>query len=111
VASNSAKIEIASGSATILDSEVKNIDVVSNMGSVEYSGELTGNAGFELSMGSITLDLSNSEKDLGFDLKTDMGSITVNNKDYSSPLRETVTSPKCQLKIRANMGSVDINTR
>ena len=109
--SGSATIDISNGSATFLDSKVNDIKVVNNMGSVEYSGELTGAASFDLSMGSITLDLSNSEKDLGLDLKADMGGVTVNNRDYSSSLRETVNSPKCQLKVRASMGSVDISTR
>ncbi|MDR0347150.1 MAG: DUF4097 domain-containing protein [Coriobacteriales bacterium] len=104
------KFNLDAGSLTLDKMVVHDLDIKSNLGSVECDGIMTGTSSVRMDNGSLSLDLDIAERDLSYEVRTDLGEIRLNGKTLSSPARNSATSPKLELEIRSNLGRVSIQT-
>ena len=110
-ATGAAVFNMDSGSLYLRDSSINNLTATNNVGNIEFSGSLKGKARFELDFGALDIRLQNAEKDLSYTIKTDLGSISINGRNFGSPARSTASSPVCTLEITTSVGSVTLKTR
>lgn len=97
-----ADIEIGAGKADITDLNVKDLElevgagqgilrgfktdhltVKCDVGNVQASGELNGDAKVECGVGDVHLEFDGQEKDFDYQVKCDVGQVTVGNSSYS----------------------------
>ncbi|MDR3315778.1 MAG: DUF4097 domain-containing protein [Coriobacteriales bacterium] len=106
-----AELQLAMGALDISSSQIKNLEAECAMGSMTYTGTLSGKAVLAVDMGSIDMNLDTDEKNISFDISTNMGSTNINGKGYTGNVRLSASSPSLELDVSANLGSVDIKTR
>ncbi|HBT95829.1 MAG TPA: hypothetical protein DEB24_07015 [Coriobacteriia bacterium] len=112
VVNNTTKFKMDAGSLNLIDSSLKDPDIKLNLGGFDYSGALNGSGRLTLDLGSLNLDLTNKEADLGYDIATDLGSINMNGRGLGSPVStRSDTREATYLNIKCNLGSVDIDTK
>jgi len=109
--SKSGTFTMNNGGLFLRNASINNLTASNNLGSIEYSGVLKGMARFELDLGALDIRLQNAEKDLSYTIRTDLGSININGRNYGSPARSNVSSPSCTLEIKTSLGSVTLNTK
>jgi hypothetical protein len=109
--SKQGEFTMENGSLTLRDSSIHDLTAKNSLGSVNYSGTLTGTAVVDLDLGSLRMDLANPDSELSYRINKDLGSVTVNGRAQGSSVNKTVTSPKCTLDLRTALGSITLNTK
>ncbi|MDR2105898.1 MAG: DUF4097 domain-containing protein [Coriobacteriales bacterium] len=109
--SGSARTKLDSGRLSLRDSRVNDLTATNNLGSLDFSGSLSGTAKIDVDLGSLEFRLDNDEADIAYTIKSDMGSITLNGRDLHSSATGGPSSAPLELDINANMGSVNIRTK
>lgn len=98
------------GSILVEEFDGKDVCATSDLGSVELSGSVSGNVTASTDMGSILMTLAEEEDDFNYEIKTDMGNITVGDRDYSGLDREKTVENGSdrKMKLESSMGSIEI---
>jgi hypothetical protein len=109
--SGSARTKLDSGRLSLRDSRVNDLTATNNLGSLDFSGSLSGTAKIDVDLGSLEFRLDNDEADIAYTIESDMGSITLNGRDFHSSASGGPSSAPLELDISTNMGSVDIRTK
>jgi hypothetical protein len=87
------------------------LDVDLNLGSCKVDDlTVTENAEVKMGAGSLYLDLKLAEKDLNYNINSDLGSIRLNGKTLRAPAQSGTNTSKPMLNIDSNLGSVRIRT-
>jgi hypothetical protein len=116
--SESATARLSAGDFEVTESSFHNLDANCDLGRAAYSGTLTGEAYFSLSMGDGELDLDQPLTGITYHLSCDLGSIRVNGSAGSGgegpssyAEHEASGTETLRLDVNCNMGSVRIDTR
>ncbi len=83
-------------------------DVRCSCGSVELYGSLGGETDVQADMGSITLETEYPEAEYGYELTTDLGSVTVAGRDQGSSAQKIQEGSKHFITARADLGSIEV---
>ena len=79
-------------------------------GDIDIIGELNGESTITSSFGDIDLELLNRESELGLDLNTNFGDITLNNKSIEGDFSQSQVSDN-QLKISITHGDLELSLK
>ncbi|MCL2151191.1 MAG: DUF4097 domain-containing protein [Coriobacteriia bacterium] len=110
----SADITLNAGNLDLTNCEIRNLDYLLAAGASTYSGTLLGNNAFDVSAGSLKLDLAQSRDDLRFDCSVGLGDLSIDGtritgfgvNDSMGP-----SSARVYIDLNVQMGSVIVNTR
>lgn len=91
------------------DMETNGLKVESNSGEVVLRGKLFGLTDISCDMGSVTVDPGAPKDQFNYELNADMGSVTVGGDDFSGNVAINNGSAKNTLKIKTDMGSINVN--
>lgn len=80
----------------------------SEHGDIDIDGTLNGQSTVTSSFGDTTLQLQNNKSELGFELKTDFGDITVNNQSQDHKVSQLHEGDN-QLKVSLSHGDLDLS--
>ncbi|GLC87043.1 DUF4097 domain-containing protein [Lysinibacillus piscis] len=105
---DSATITSSFGDITLHLQTSRQLTVHSNNGDIAIDGLLNGLTAITSSFGDINLQLQNKQSALGFDLQTQFGDITVNQKSYSNQASQVVTSDQ-KLTISSDNGDIELS--
>lgn len=106
-----ADLEIGVGEMIVQGLDVnKLMEVELGMGNAEISGKATGRIDADCSMGDLTMHLTGSEDDYGFEVDCDMGNVTVGSHHYSSlsSSRSWNSNGRNQMELDCDMGNLTI---
>lgn len=84
--------------------------VNSEYGDIDIEGELKGKTTINSSFGDVELQLRNNQSELGLNLSTSFGDLTVNDKEYGTKLSQ-LHDGKNQLEISLSQGDLDLSFR
>ena len=101
-------LNLDAGGLTLSNATVGKLRVNTHLGSVDFSGKLTGDASFNLDLGSLTMKLDNAESDVSYFVSSDIGSITINGKSRGNSVNSTNNTATCTLDISLSMGSANL---
>lgn len=104
------QIDVSMGNVEVENARAGSLDAETEMGNIEFSGVVDGGISAWVSMGSIALELEQEQTDFDYEISADMGSVTVNGKEYSglsAAWRENNGAGR-KLTANSNMGSIDI---
>lgn len=82
------------------------LDLENDMGGVDLYGDLRGEADVEVSMGDLSLCLSQPEERYSYTIETDMGEVTVNGASHRS--RSSRTGGENHLDLENSMGDITV---
>ncbi|MEG0260048.1 MAG: DUF4097 family beta strand repeat-containing protein [Lysinibacillus sp.] len=80
----------------------------SEYGDIAIDGTLNGKTTITSNLGDVDLQLLNKYSDLGFELNTDLGDITLNGKDFGSK-HSQVHKGDNQLDVSLSLGELDLS--
>lgn len=98
----------AFGDLTAEQFESHTFVVESEHGDMDIDGTLNGQTKITSSFGDTTLDLQNKKNEIGFDLLTSFGDITVNDEDHNSKMSQLLEGDN-QLSVSILHGDLDIS--
>jgi hypothetical protein len=104
------EIDMDTGSLTLDDSVMNNSNIEMDLGSVDYTGALKGVANIRTDMGAIELDLDLAEKELSYDIDSDVGTVRLNGRTLGSSAHSSAEKATLSLNITSDLGSVRIQT-
>lgn len=84
---------------------LQGLEVRANLGSVDLQGSLDGNARIQADLGDVTCTTSNPKQDYTWDLRVDLGELTIDGKSFRSG--QGGSGPH-RLEIGADLGSVSV---
>ncbi|KOS69137.1 hypothetical protein AEA09_11665 [Lysinibacillus contaminans] len=84
--------------------------VESEHGDIDIDGELNGESTITSSFGDVDLDLLNKESELGLDLNTNFGDITLNNKSIEGDFSQSYVGDN-QLKVSITHGDLELSLK
>ncbi|MDR0350127.1 MAG: DUF4097 domain-containing protein [Coriobacteriales bacterium] len=99
------------GSLTIDRGNVRNLNAQNSMGSFRFSGSMSGVADVRVDLGSVRLNLDILERELEYDIDTELGSAKLNGRKLEGANSSGGGSPELKLSVVADLGSVDVRTR
>lgn len=107
------KMEASVGAGVLeaVDIEADGLDFSVAMGSVSVSeGTIVGNIDLSCDMGSLYLEMKGNEKDYNYDIECSMGTIMIDNAEYSGMGKEKYINNHAakELKASCNMGSIEV---
>lgn len=105
-----AELSLGSVEATALTVE-ESTEIRCDCGSVELRGILRGETEIQASLGSITVETALPEREYGYDLNADLGSVTVNGREQGSRAQKDAPGGKHFITAYADLGSVDVRFR
>ncbi|KOS63611.1 DUF4097 family beta strand repeat protein [Lysinibacillus agricola] len=79
----------------------------SEHGDINIDGTLNGQSTITSDFGDATLHLQNKKSELGFELETDFGDLTVDNKDQNSKVSQSYNGDN-QLKVTLSYGDLQL---
>ncbi|MFJ7371506.1 DUF4097 family beta strand repeat-containing protein [Lysinibacillus sp. NPDC098008] len=86
------------------------LTIDSEHGDIDMNGTLYGSSTITSSFGDTTLHLQNSKDDIGFDLTTSFGDITINDKEQGNTVSQ-VYNGEHQLTISSSNGDIDLSLK
>ncbi|MGE7022867.1 DUF4097 family beta strand repeat-containing protein [Solibacillus cecembensis] len=84
--------------------------VNSEYGDIDVAGELNGKTTINSSFGDVDLQLSNTKSDIGYDLSTSFGDLTVNNEDYGTK-NSQLHDGENQLEVKVTQGDLELSLK
>ena len=109
VVNNEADIETGAGKLTINDSVITNLDLDMGAGKTVINGVLKGNTYFDMRVGSLIVNLSDTLDNYKFIVDKGIGSIKLNDNSLSD--NTTVGSGVNTIKIDGGIGKLSIATK
>lgn len=107
------KIEVDAGSIELSQVAMGELDVEADAGSVTlYDSVLTGNAKIAADIGSAALYLDCEENDFNYQMECDMGSVRINENEWSGIDKKLEVNNKAKHTIRmeCDMGNIEVYT-
>jgi hypothetical protein len=99
------------GSITISSGNIRNLDLACDMGTVSYTGILTGTSKIACDMGSVNMTLTNKAENYTFSAQNSMGKININGKSYRGFDSEvTEGNGSSKVKLTVDMGTIKVTT-
>ncbi len=102
-------LETNTGELLVKKSSLKDTSLESAIGSVKLKDSKFENLDVEANLGSIRVDCDINEDDYFMDFSVDLGSISVNGKNYTKSYNSGDSSAKYKMNISSNLGSIDVN--
>lgn len=102
------EISNAFGEMTLHQFSSNSLVIDSEYGDIEVTGELNGKTTINSSFGDVNLQLLNNKSNLGFDLSTFFGEITVNDQDYGSKISQ-LHDGNTQLDVSLSQGDLELS--
>jgi hypothetical protein len=100
------------GSLTGRDISVETLDVYLALGDCDLDGlDITKEADITMDLGSLDMAIDTPESNIGYSIKSNMGSVTLNGRSLGSSAYNSTASPKLTLDVNVSLGSVNIRTR
>lgn len=98
------------GSVEVKEAKAGRLKTESSMGSITFSGVVEGDVEAEAEMGSIRLLLRQKETDFNYRISADMGTVSINGKDFSGLSEDRVIKNDANKKMEldSSMGSIEI---
>lgn len=107
------KIDVDAGSVELSEVTMGALEIEADAGSVVlYDSVLKGNAKISTAAGSAELHLESNETDFNYKIECDMGSVNINEKEWSGMEKKVSidNDAKFTINVECDMGSVDIYT-
>lgn len=107
------KVEVDAGSIELHEAAMGELEVDADAGSVAlYDSVLSGDAKITADAGSAELYLECEETDFNYQMECDMGSITINENEWSGIGEELEVNNKAEhtIHMECSMGSIEIYT-
>lgn len=98
------------GDLTLQQLTSNGFTIESEHGDIDIDGTLNGQSTITSSFGDTTLHLQNKQSDVGYDLKTDFGDVTINDEEQSGTVTQ-VTKGKHQLNVSLSHGDIDVSLK
>ncbi len=95
------------GNTTLHDFTSRRAKVESTDGNVKVYGELLGQTNIKSSFGNVYLDLENKEAELGYNIQTKFGNVSVNGNQFKSDATHSADTNH-QLDVSSTDGDVDV---
>lgn len=110
IISKSADIEIGAGESRIKDSEIEDVTISVGMGSSYFSGLITGDLSANNSMGSIILELNNSQMDHNYTISCEAGNVELGNDRFSGLAydKEIDNGAEHDFELDCSMGNIQV---
>lgn len=104
------EVDADMGSVVMDDAQIGRLKMEASMGSIVISGVVEGNVKAETDMGSIRLILGQKEEDFNYRISADMGSVTIDGRDYSglSKEKEIRNDADKKMELDSSMGNIEI---
>lgn len=102
------EITQAFGDLTIEQFNSNGVVVESEHGEIDIEGTLNGQSQITSNFGDTTLDLQNKKSELGFELNTSFGEITVNDREHNGKASQLLEGNN-QLNVSLSHGDLDLS--
>jgi hypothetical protein len=109
--SDRASLRLNSGSLTVSESALNNLEAYGDLGDLSFSGTLTGTAYISASLGGVNLNLGQPLSAISYDLSCDMGAVSVNGVDKGGEVEaQSASTPELKLEVECDLGSINLTT-
>lgn len=102
------EITQAFGDLTLEQFNSNGVVVESEHGEIDIEGTLNGQSQITSNFGDTTLDLQNKKSELGFELNTSFGEITVNDREHNGKASQLLEGNN-QLNVSLSHGDLDLS--
>lgn len=104
------EISCSAGNVEVDNASVSDLYISLSAGNVDWSGDARGNINADSNMGNVTIRLSGDVDDYNYDVNSNMGSVTLNGKEYEG-WSETINiqnGAEKNIILSSNMGNIDV---
>jgi len=106
----STDIKVGAGNLKISDLTTDEINVDCGVGNIEINGQVNNKANLECGIGNMELNLKGNEKDYNYNLDVGIGSVILNDNDFSGSENRVIDNKSDKLfKIECGIGKVSLN--
>ena len=101
---------VGAGAITIEDGHTQNADFEVGLGELTYKGYIDADLNAEVGMGSIMLQIKNTQEEHNYDLKCNMGNITIGSKTYNGIAveKEIDNDADYNYTLQCDMGNISV---
>lgn len=102
------ELEAEVGSIAVTGADVGKLDVQSDVGALEFVGNVDGSVEAECSVGAIKLDLNGKKTDYNYEIKSRVGSVTVDGESFAGLSNEKKIDNKAakKMELECSTGAV-----
>jgi hypothetical protein len=111
IEADNAETSLSSGDLIAKNFDTKNYKASGDLSSMRFSGSLTGNVALEISSGDLTFDLNLKEKEVSYNIDSELGDVTINGKNTASSASKQADAPKLSLTIDADLANIVLKTQ
>lgn len=106
----STNVSIGAGMMQLMDAQMGELSLEVGAGILEFDGSIEKEVDADCGMGSVSLTLKGRAEDFNYQLKCDMGSLTIGGQDYSGfALEKTISHGAAkEMDLACAMGNIEV---